>query len=82
MHYACFPQGDLIRHVQYVCMTPAKFAKPDDLKLKGELFKRWQGTTVGFFPPPATWQSRSLTYPYPALATLQHSRDWLAHEEW
>ncbi|EGP86303.1 unnamed protein product [Zymoseptoria tritici ST99CH_3D1] len=45
MHYACFPQGDLIRHVQYVCMTPAKFAKPDDLKLKGELFKRWQGTT-------------------------------------
>ncbi|KAI4658820.1 uncharacterized protein J4E79_006579 [Alternaria viburni] len=45
MHYACFPQGNRIRHVQYVCMTPAKFAKKEDLELKAELFKTWQGTT-------------------------------------
>jgi hypothetical protein len=45
MHYACFPQGDLIRHVQYICMTPAKFAKKEDIELKGKLFKNWQGTT-------------------------------------
>jgi hypothetical protein len=45
MHYAAHPQGDLIRHVQYVCMTPAKFAKKEDLELKAELFKNWQGTT-------------------------------------
>lgn len=45
MHYACFPQGDRIRHVQYVCMTPAKFAKKEDLALKAELFNTWQGTT-------------------------------------
>ena len=45
MHYACFPEGDLIRHVQYVCMTPRKFAKQEDMDLKAELFKTWQGTT-------------------------------------
>lgn len=45
MHYACFPQGDRIRHVQYVCMTPAKFAKQKDLEQKATLFKRWHGTT-------------------------------------
>jgi ectoine hydroxylase-related dioxygenase (phytanoyl-CoA dioxygenase family) len=45
MHYACFPEGDLIRHVQYVCMTPRKFAKQEDMDFKAELFKTWQGTT-------------------------------------
>jgi ectoine hydroxylase-related dioxygenase (phytanoyl-CoA dioxygenase family) len=45
MHYACFPEGDLIRHVQYVCMTPARFAKKEDMDLKAELFRTWQGTT-------------------------------------
>ena len=45
MHYACFPEGDLIRHVQYICMTPTKFAKQEDLDLKAELFRTWQGTT-------------------------------------
>ncbi|KAE8824424.1 hypothetical protein PTNB73_03784 [Pyrenophora teres f. teres] len=37
--------GDLIRHVQYVCMTPPKFAKEQDIKLKSELFHDSQGTT-------------------------------------
>jgi len=31
--------------VQYICMTPAKFAKKEDLELKASLFKEWQGTT-------------------------------------
>ena len=45
MHYACFPQGERIRHVQYVCMTPRKFAKAEDLESKADMFKTWQGTT-------------------------------------
>jgi hypothetical protein len=45
MHYAKHPEGDLIRHVQYICMTPRKFATQDALDLKSELFKKWQGTT-------------------------------------
>ncbi|EUC42417.1 hypothetical protein COCMIDRAFT_103571 [Bipolaris oryzae ATCC 44560] len=45
MHYAAHPQGDLIRHVQYICMTPRKFAKEEDVKLKAELFQKFQGTT-------------------------------------
>ena len=45
MHYACFPQGERIRHIQYICMTPAKFAKKEDLELKADTFKEWQGTT-------------------------------------
>lgn len=45
MHYACHPQGSQIRHVQYICFTPAKFAKLEDLKLKADMFKQWGGTT-------------------------------------
>jgi len=45
LHYACFPQGELIRHVQYVCMTPRKFGNEEDLALKASLFKSWTGTT-------------------------------------
>ncbi|EAT76527.2 hypothetical protein SNOG_16155 [Parastagonospora nodorum SN15] len=45
MHYAEHPQGDLIRHVQYICMTPRKFAKKEDIELKAKLFNDFQGTT-------------------------------------
>jgi hypothetical protein len=45
VYYACFPQGNRILHVQHVCMTPAKFAKKEDLQLKAEFFKTWPGTT-------------------------------------
>ena len=31
MHYAKFPEGDQIRHVQYICMTPRKFALDEAL---------------------------------------------------
>lgn len=45
MHYAKHPEGDVIRSAQYICMTPAKFAKKEDLELKAQLFKEHQGTT-------------------------------------
>lgn len=45
MHYAKFPTGNQIRHADYICMTPAKFAKAEDLKLKAEIFRQWAGTT-------------------------------------
>ncbi|KAI9661857.1 MAG: hypothetical protein M1821_009096 [Bathelium mastoideum] len=45
MHYACWPEGQQIRHAQYICMTPAKFAAKEDRELKAQLFKEFQGTT-------------------------------------
>lgn len=45
MHYAKHPEGDVIRSAQYICMTPAKFAKKEDLELKAQMFKTHQGTT-------------------------------------
>lgn len=45
MHYAQLPEGDQIRHVQYICMTPRKFATEDALQLKAECFNNWLGTT-------------------------------------
>ncbi|KAB8210431.1 Clavaminate synthase-like protein [Aspergillus parasiticus] len=45
MHYACLPEGDVIRSVQYVCMTPRKFANEEDIKLKAQLFHEFEGTT-------------------------------------
>ena len=45
MHYACLPEGQQIRHVQYICMTPAKFATSDQLELKKQCFNEYVGTT-------------------------------------
>lgn len=45
MHYAKFPEGNQIRHVQYICMTPKRFASETDLELKKECFDNWMGTT-------------------------------------
>ncbi|KIW88821.1 uncharacterized protein Z519_10305 [Cladophialophora bantiana CBS 173.52] len=45
MHYAEFPMGEQIRHVQYICMTPRKFASPESLELKKQCFENWLGTT-------------------------------------
>ncbi|PSK42887.1 Pentatricopeptide repeat-containing protein [Elsinoe australis] len=45
MHYACFPEGEQIRHVQYICMTPRKFATEEALELKKQCFDTFQGTT-------------------------------------
>ncbi|GLA19470.1 hypothetical protein AnigIFM62618_007581 [Aspergillus niger] len=45
MHYACLPEGDQIRHVQYVCMTPKQFATEKALELKKYCFENYMGTT-------------------------------------
>ncbi|CAG8129126.1 unnamed protein product [Penicillium salamii] len=45
MHYACLPEGDQIRHVQYICMTPRRFATPEALELKKQCFENFVGTT-------------------------------------
>ncbi|KAL4971936.1 hypothetical protein BDW66DRAFT_163291 [Aspergillus desertorum] len=45
MHYACLPEGDQIRHVQYICMTPRRFATEKALELKKICFGNYMGTT-------------------------------------
>ncbi|CAK7219742.1 hypothetical protein SBRCBS47491_003953 [Sporothrix bragantina] len=45
MHYAQLPEGDQIRHVQYICMTPRKFATEEALVAKKECFEKYIGTT-------------------------------------
>ncbi|KUL87438.1 hypothetical protein ZTR_04760 [Talaromyces verruculosus] len=45
IHYAELPQGDQIRHVQYICMTPRRFATEEALELKKQCFNSWMGTT-------------------------------------
>lgn len=45
MHYACLPEGDQIRHVQYICMTPRKFATQETLDLRKRFFDEYKGTT-------------------------------------
>ncbi|KAJ5464780.1 uncharacterized protein N7458_000466 [Penicillium daleae] len=44
MHYACLPEGDQIRHVQYICMIPKRFASPEALELKKQCFENYIGT--------------------------------------
>ncbi|GMG04658.1 unnamed protein product [Aspergillus oryzae] len=45
MHYACFPEADQIRHAQYICMTPKRFATEKALELKKTCFENYLGTT-------------------------------------
>ncbi|KAK0385731.1 hypothetical protein NLU13_6908 [Sarocladium strictum] len=45
MHYARLPEGEQIRHVQYICMTPKKYANEEALAAKKECFEKWIGTT-------------------------------------
>lgn len=45
MHYATFPEGQQIRHAQYICMTPRKFATEEALEAKKYCFENWIGTT-------------------------------------
>ncbi|KAK5746237.1 hypothetical protein LTR17_000972 [Elasticomyces elasticus] len=45
MHYAKFPEGDQIRHAQYICMTPRKFATEEALEAKKFCFENYYGTT-------------------------------------
>ncbi|KIV99694.1 uncharacterized protein PV09_08627 [Verruconis gallopava] len=45
MHYAKLPEGNQIRHAQYICMTPRKFASEQTIKLRKECFDNFYGTT-------------------------------------
>jgi hypothetical protein len=45
MHMAKFPEGNQIRHAQYICMTPRKFATDEALEAKKECFENFYGTT-------------------------------------
>ncbi|KAH6693756.1 hypothetical protein F5X68DRAFT_128565 [Plectosphaerella plurivora] len=45
MHYACLPEGEQIRHVQYICMTPRQFADDEALEAKKFCFENYLGTT-------------------------------------
>ncbi|RMY72274.1 hypothetical protein D0863_04621 [Hortaea werneckii] len=45
MHMAKFPEGDQIRHAQYICMTPRNFATEEALKTKKYCFENFMGTT-------------------------------------
>lgn len=45
LHYAEFPRNDNIRVIQYVSYAPAALASKEDLKLKAEIFRKFEGTT-------------------------------------
>ncbi|KAK6088839.1 hypothetical protein SCUP234_00043 [Seiridium cupressi] len=45
MHYAKLPESDTIRTTFYVTYTTRKLATPQDLALKAELFRKYEGST-------------------------------------
>lgn len=45
MHYARLPEGDQVRHAQYICMTPRRFASQEALDLRKKCFDDYRGTT-------------------------------------
>lgn len=45
LHYVRLPESDTIRSVIYATYTPAALATPEDLKLKVDLFHRFEGST-------------------------------------
>ncbi|GLI76566.1 hypothetical protein PoHVEF18_004839 [Penicillium ochrochloron] len=45
MHYAVYPETDLIRTVIYTCYTPAAWISEEDREKKKEIFQNWETTT-------------------------------------
>ncbi|KAK7978165.1 hypothetical protein PG988_005655 [Apiospora saccharicola] len=45
VHYSSQPASDVIRTIMYATYAPASLASPEDLALKAELFKRYEGST-------------------------------------
>lgn len=45
LHYAVYPETDLIRTVIYTCLTPAAWISPENLEMKKEIFRKWETTT-------------------------------------
>jgi hypothetical protein len=45
MHYAVYPETDIIRTVIYTCYTPAAWISEEDREKKKEIFHNWEATT-------------------------------------
>lgn len=45
VHYSKLPESDTIRTIMYATYAPASLATPEDLALKAELFKNYEGST-------------------------------------
>jgi hypothetical protein len=45
VHFAKHPESDMIRTIMYATYAPAKLATPEDLALKVDLFRRYEGST-------------------------------------
>ncbi|KAL3483011.1 hypothetical protein BJX62DRAFT_231273 [Aspergillus germanicus] len=45
MHYAVYPETDIIRTVIYTCYTPASWISEEDREKKKEIFHKWEATT-------------------------------------
>lgn len=45
VHYSKLPESDMIRTIMYATYAPASLATAEDLALKAELFKRYEGST-------------------------------------
>lgn len=45
VHYASLPKSETIRTIIYATYTPANLATPEDVALKADIFRRWEGTT-------------------------------------
>ncbi|CAG8233886.1 unnamed protein product [Penicillium salamii] len=45
VHYASLPQSETIRTIIYATYTPASLATPEDIALKADIFRRFEGTT-------------------------------------
>jgi len=39
IHHSCGPKGDNVRAAMYICMAPASFATPDQIRAKKEILK-------------------------------------------
>ena len=63
IHYAKLPEGDTIRHVQYICMTPRAFAEDEALEAKKYCFENYLGTT--HWPHWYVWHGETHYFPLP-----------------
>ncbi|KAL2839808.1 hypothetical protein BJY01DRAFT_257566 [Aspergillus pseudoustus] len=45
VHYASLPKSETIRTIIYATYTPAKLATEEDIKLKADIFRHYEGTT-------------------------------------
>ena len=84
------PHPDRWRHVVFVCMTPAKWAKQSDLKKKRKAYDEllltthWPSTNVSTFPAfhPSGKEGITELTELPAIATTREARLLMGVEEY